>query len=473
MWLCLYFPHLPLEVIQRATSVSTQPLAISSDRGAHASIISLNRAARAASLQIGMRVSAASALVADLQIHPRDGVAEDAALHNLAAWASQFTSLVSLAPHALLLEIAGSLSLFGGYASLRNTIARGVQKLGFRARIAGAPTAQAALMLARVRAPDIVRRQDLTSALSALPLRHLDLAPSLIATCASLDVHTVGELLRLPRAGLTRRFGRELIDYLDRALGRVPDPRLAYSLPACFNAKLTFPAPVSQTEALLFGIQRLLGLLQGFLRARDCGAQELNLRLIHHAPPATDIAIKLLAPQRAPQHLLTVIRERLERTALRDAVQELELSAQGLQPWQARAADLFDGHAPPDTFLFERLQARLGTQALQGVATVAQHRPEQAWRYCPPLEIDAAAPTARGERPLWLLPQPQALPCTHDKPQWHGELELQQGPERIEGGWWQEDCARDYFIARSPNGTRAWIFQERRNGAWFLHGIFS
>ena len=50
---------------------------------------------------------------------------------------------------------------------------------------------------------------------------------------------------------------------------------------------------------------------------------------------------------------------------------------------------------------------------------------------------------------------------------------LEQGPERIESGWWDgKGVARDYYIARAQ-GYRWWVFQERHTKNWYLHGVFA
>ena len=83
-------------------------------------------------------------------------------------------------------------------------------------------------------------------------------------------------------------------------------------------------------------------------------------------------------------------------------------------------------------------------------------------------------------RPLWLLAEPQPLDGG-DQPRYEGVLELEEGPECIESGWWDgKDIARDYYIARNAAGLRLWVFRERRRrgdaagctGRWFLHGVF-
>lgn len=473
-WLCLYFSHLPLEVYAGAGGPTQHPLVIVSEAGPRAEVVDLNRAARTHGLYIGMSVTAASAVVPDLQICEGDHLAEAAALRGLAAWAYQFTSWVSLASSAVLLEVGGSERLFAGRALLIRRIDQGVRALGFRPRLAFAPNAQAATMLARAQGASVEDATQLASALSTLRLANLDLPPATLQACAQLGLRTVGELLRLPRDGLSRRFGTVLLDYFDRARGRIVDPRAQFALPAEFNATLPFPADVRQTDALLFGVQRLLKMLQGFLRAHDAGAQTLNLRLLHAAPPHTDIALHLLAPQRAPQHLLTVMRERIERTALRAPVTALELRAGDLQPWTARAEDLFAHKKNADSHLFERLQARLGSARLQGLTTAETHSPECAWHYRALSErAQSSARDISSPRPLWLLPVPQSLAVSAGTPQWYGTLTLRQGPERIESGWWQQDRTRDYFIAETSDGAQLWIFRERRSRAWFLHGFFA
>lgn len=473
-WLCLYFPHLPLEVYAGVVASTQHPLVIASETGPRAEVVDLNRAARVHGLHIGMSIAAASAVVPSLQIRVRDSAAEATALRGLAAWAYQFTSWISLAPSALLLEIGGSERLFAGRAGLIRRIDQGVRALGFRPRLAFAPNAQAATMLARAQGASAEDATQLASALSTLRLADLDLPATTLQACAQLGLRTVGEWLRLPRDGLSRRFGSALLDYFDRARGRVADPRAQFALPAEFNATLPFPADVMQTDALLFGVQRLLKMLQGFLRARDAGAQTLNLRLLHATPPHTDMALHLLAPQRAPQHLLSIMRERLERTALRAPVTALALHASDLQPWVARADDLFTHKKNADSHLFERLQARLGPAHIQGLTTAAAHSPECAWHYRALSEgAQSPARDISSPRPLWLLPVPQALAASAGTPQWRGALTLRQGPERIESGWWQQDQTRDYFIAEASDGARLWIFRERRSRAWFLHGFFA
>ena len=114
--------------------------------------------------------------------------------------------------------------------------------------------------------------------------------------------------------------------------------------------------------------------------------------------------------------------------------------------------------------LQERLQARLGPDAVYGLTTQPEHRPELAWRRVTPGDWDAREFRQPGPRPLWLLQPPRPLP--------ESELVLLCGPERIESGWWDGDEAkRDYFIAQGGNAALLWVYREA--GEWFLHGLFA
>jgi protein ImuB len=136
--------------------------------------------------------------------------------------------------------------------------------------------------------------------------------------------------------------------------------------------------------------------------------------------------------------------------------------------------------------LIERLRARLGAEAVHGLCLVPEHRPERNGDIHLFSETGEATlfVTRKGLRPLvrkcphfsrpvWLLAEPQPL-AGDERPHCEGPLEIEEGPERIESGWWDgRDVRRDYYVARTPAGARLWIFRERRaQGGWFLHGVF-
>lgn len=480
LWLCIDLPELALEVFTRVQD-SAAPFVVIEGLGREQRVLCANAAALRSGLVVGMPLGGALSLLHTLQVRPRDCAAEHAALTALAAWAGQFTSMVSLVPpQALLLEVQGSLNLFGGLAPLWQRVAQGVAELGYRAQLALAPTPLAATWLARAgEVACITDARELQRALAPLLLSVLDVSEAQRAFFQSLGLRTLGECLRLPRAGVTRRVGKDWLLCCDRALGKVADPRSGYVAPARFMRRVQFPAPVDNIEALLFPLQRLLQELQGALRARNAVVQGLSLQL-HHAQSVSEMSLTLVSPARDAAHLLMLFRERFERFALPAPVEDLTLRTARVQACVERNLDLFSGSTTPQeqsAKLLERLQARLGATAIKGVMHVAEHRPEYAWQAVAPLLKSAEQTTAvnAARRPLWLLPQPQPLEVHDGRLYFDGILHLQRDRERVHSGWWDEhEVTRDYFIATNAAGTQLWVFRELQDGGrWMMHGVFA
>lgn len=466
LWLAIHLPHLALELF----GPTSQPFVVFEASGNRSSVHARNRAAAAAGIRRDMTLSTARALCAELAAHPRDPTAEQAALEQLAAWAGQYTSQISLQADGLLLEIGGSLALFGGLNALQKQISHGLDGLGYHPRLGIAPTPLGAWLLARAGdATPAIDRAELTRRLHPLPIALLEVKEQTRQALHGLGLATLGDCLRLPRAGLARRLTPDLLIYLDRAFGLLPDPRPNYTPPTRFAARLALPAEVEHIEALLFPLRRLLLELTGLLRARSAGVQELHLQLEHHLRPDSRITLGLLQPTRDSQHLLALLRERLERFELPAPVQAIALHAERFPALDEPHHELFAADQPTGNdraALTERLRARLGEDAVCGLTIAADHRPEHGWQTLPPAQGNTAQHSvAPATRPVWLLPaaQPQSLLG----------LRLLRGPERIESGWWDgSDVARDYFIALTPQGQQLWVYRDSRNNQWWMQGMF-
>jgi len=472
-WLCIRAAQLPLEIFTRSGN-KEQPLAVS-DEGRRASVLLCNEVAQIRGICPGMPVAAARALACDLIIQPRDHKAEQAALHSLAAWAYQFSSQVSLYPPcALLLEVQGSLTLFGGRVALLKKLRTGLAELGYQVQFAGAPTPLAALSLVRCQREQMVEEQhQLAAALAPLPISVLDWEQTLLDRMDGMGVRRLGDVLRLPRDGLARRLGQHSLLYLDRMLGRQPDPQTLYRPPTQFKHSLQLPSEVEHAQLLLFALQRLVLELCGWLQGLGAGVQTFDIALWHRQGRQTSLCIGIHKESRDAEQFTILLRERLQRLVLQEPVIAVELCAEQIVKLEAQSLDLFgktDVRGEVD--LLDRLRARLGDQAVKGVSAVAEHRPEYAWCYSEPGH--SQKDSSGRQRPLWLLPVPRQLKTRSGRPQLQGELKLQPGCERIESGWWDEqDVARDYFVATNSFGSCYWIYRELSGERhWYLQGVF-
>jgi len=476
LWLAAYLPGLPLEVLARGAPEEGW-IAVVEGRGPRRRVLACGDPVRARGVHPGMTVAAAGALMPTLRPLDRDPRAEAMALDGLAGWAGQFTSWVSQVPGlGLLLEVGGSLGLFGDPGEVQAQVRRGLSDLGYRAALAVAPTPLGAWWLARGgEGEPVLDRQALAQRLARLPLAVTGLPAEQQSTLAGVGVRSIGDLLRLPRPGLACRLGAEVVELVDRALGRLPDPRDRYVPPPVFVARLALPAGVVEVEAVLFPLRRLILELTGYLQALGGGVERVLVGLDHPRSPPTRVTVRLAGPSRDERHLQLLLRERLQRVALPAPVEAVSLKAGRIARLDAVSRDLFEGQGSPGERwepLVDRLRARLGQEAVYGLALVPDHRPERAW--CPAPAGVTSSPPCSGHRPLWLIDPPTALQAQGDRPCWGGLLTLAEGPERIEGGWWDgADVSRDYYVAQNPAGERCWVFRDLRPPrGWFLHGVF-
>lgn len=478
LWLCLHLPLLPLEA-QAVGAGSGEPFAIVAEEGRHTRVVTANARASARGICAGMPVNSARALVPELVLKPRQPALEAAALSRLARWAGRFTPTVSISPEgALLLEVRGSLRLFNGLEALRATLVRELETLGHAPRVACAPTARAALWLARAGSGQaVVTRTELRQSLASLTVSDLNWPARTVRMLQRMGVVTVADCLRLPREGFARRLGPARLRELDQALGRSPEPQRLYLPPASCVARLELPAETTDALLLLEGFQPLLQELEQALRSRQASVRRVWCRLVHPDDAETRLCLAVREPANRTGHLAGLLRLRLETLTLTAPVISLVLQAD-LEPGQAPVGtDLLGQNLRPHDGvqgLLERLRARLGRQAVQGLALRAEHRPEHAWRpVADPLSGTREPAIAVRSRPVWLLPAPERLGLLAGQPGWRGMLRLEQGPERIESGWWDGgDVRRDYYLASNPRGAMLWVYQDLRSRGWYLHGIF-
>lgn len=494
LWFCVWLPNLPLEACIVSGTRTGQapetgvPTAVVEERHGIHRVLLADTVAYSAGVMAGQSANAALALVPGLRLEERSPLREQQVLERLAARLERFSSFVSIAgPDVLLLEIAGSLRLFGGLRALRAAISGELRQLGFSASSAIAPTPLAATWLARAGQRVCIRDTgNLATALRRLPLTCLEWPAGLCESLKGMGVTRVGECLRLPREGFARRFGAERLLDLDRALGRLPDPRNAWRAPERFCADYEMTEEQSDRELLLNICRDLLLSHERFLLARQLGTQRLCFSFFHLRGVATELRLGCARAERSAERWFELLDIRFEKLVLPEAVIAVRLRsgmAEALATESAHLA-LHEAHGARTarfsvTQLAEKLIARIGDQSVHALAMVAEHRPQYAWRTRSLMadwsssSLCAIPPIVR--RPLWMLPEPAPLSADGAYPLHQGcRLRLLDGPERLETGWWDEDgISRDYYTAVNPAGMHLWVFRNRaRSSPWYLHGYF-
>ena len=481
LWLCLRFHRLALEIFLPATRDTPETALAIVERHR---ICAANACALALGVRAGMSAGSALALSDALKLRERETALEAAALDELAEWACSFSSHVSVShPDRLLIEIGASLRLFGGTASLLQSIDNGLRARGHDARQGLGPTPLSAELLARALPSSPTAPPPWASAhdpeafrqnLHALPVEALDAPDKQQLTMQRMGLTRIGDVLALPGAALGRRFGKDFITYLSRLCGEHPDPRPLYRPREQFLGRMQFLEPLADASMLLFPMQRLLGDMGRFLDRRQRYCQRLEWRLgMREGAQTLPVACSL--QQNRMDALLGLTRLALDGFRLRAPVESLELACSESAELKGEEGHLFgsihDADPQTERLLLDRLRLRLGDERVHGLYLRDSHLPEQAWS-------SVQEPSAPGlqatppQRPCWLLEAPLPLDEKNGLPAWNGSIALLSGPERIDTAWWSAPQRRDYFVGQHEDGALIWIFRERTSGRWFAQGVF-
>tara|TARA_R110000823_G_scaffold144958_9_gene275139 strand:+ start:4131 stop:5552 length:1422 start_codon:yes stop_codon:yes gene_type:complete len=471
LWLCLRFEQLPLECLERRED---QPVVVLDAQR----VLRANDAAAALGIRQDMRAATVRTLAGDeaMQLLERDTAAEARCLRQLSCWAYSITPrLHTWRSDCLLLEIGGCLNLFRGLDRLLAEVQSGVGSRSHRVRYGLAATPKAAWLLSFAKETIAMEHQhSLQSRLAALPLALLDDFTDSVNSLRRAGLQTLGDVLALPPAALGRRCGRAFTHFLQQVLGQREDLQASYQPPATFSDEYWFGYELKASEELLPAVQRLLQSFCLFLRNTQLRSSEITWRLIGMDHTLRDVCVRSASSHSDWQNWYQLSRIRFEQLQLAGGVEGLALECGELRPGELENIDLFSpcSQREPLASLLDRLQNRLGLQAVEQIACRDEHLPELA--VCvsgSQANVPAAPPAA--QRPFWLLPEPQLLRQNSGRLYWQGVLELLYGPERIEDNWWRKAVSRDYYIATGDSGQHYWVFCDRLNRQWYIHGIFA
>lgn len=482
----MYLPLLPLEALRPSWCEPGEYALIDDDR-----VLTASREAAIAGVRSGMRRGGVAAVAPSTVMLDRAPLTEDVAIDAISLALLQFTPEVAHASDmCMLMDVTASLRLFGGYLALCRRVKTVVQTLGFTLIMASAPTAAGAWVLARAarfRRQRTRRRTiqpgTLTKALDRIDCALLPSAAIHREWLQNIGCDTLGQLRALPRAGLQRRTNTALLEELDKAYGALPELFEWIVPPATFQAKLELLERIEHADALLFGANRLILQLVGWLVALHRAVTRIVLSLEHErgrsAIAPTTIEVALAEPTWREEHLIRLLKERLARIELVAPVIALRLEATQFTDMLPATETLFPepGGSPSDfTRLLELLTARLGKENVLSLARKAEHRPEDANYWVPATDKRAKEDPLQeiAPRPFWLLDNPIELVMRNDRPFYGSPLKIIDGPERIEAGWWDNRLeARDYYVAQGNDATCYWLFVDRsQNPRWYLHGLF-
>lgn len=437
-----------------------------------------------------------------LQVRPADAGRDAAALARLCLWATRYAP--ATAPYGapegadgFFLDVTGAAHLHGGEAGLVADLRARLAGFGLRPRLALADGPGSAWALGRHGADGTILPPGAEgAALADLPVAALRLDPGTRRQLRRLGLVRIGQLAALDPAPLARRFGRALVQRLEEALGRRPEPLAPVRPVPVHAATRHFLDPVTRQATVVAVAEGLMRALEPALVAGNVGARRLAL-VLHRVDGAVfTLDLALAAPTREAAHLGRLLRLRLERP---DSTIEAGFGFETIRLEALRVGPMADvqgdlGRVGTGTTrsgrLADALHQRLGRR-LGCFAAVESHLPERAVRL--------RAASAPGDWPVRDLPPRPLLRFSEPEPahdvlalvpdgppqrfRWRTRLhrvEHAQGPERIAPEWWRDPDAgpRDYYVVEDEAGRRLWLYREglyREAAAirWFVHGLFA
>jgi protein ImuB len=488
---CVDLPALPLQLLlRRQAEWRGVPVAVVDRMAPQGRVLFCNAKARAAGIEPGWRHAAALGFCPGLRAAEVPASEIDAAVEEICV------SLRALTPHvepakdtlgAFWLDARGLGRLYPSLAVWAEQVRARLLEKTLHASVAVGfsrfcTCAVARRLVGRRIAVFDSPEQELAAALR-VELSRLGLGQELCAALGALAVHTLGDLAKLPAAGLRKRFGPEVHRLHRQASGALASPVQPRAPEDPLVAVLHLDRAEDDRERLIFILKPLLDSLLLKLQKRGQALAELTLKLTLHRAEMQQEQLRPAAPSLDAVQLLGLMKLRLESLTLRAGVIDLELLATPA-PATSEQLQLFAQKPKRDLAAaaraFARLRASFGDDAVVKAQLRQAHLPEASFSWEPLHELTPAQPRKVAERPLVRVfhSKPVRLPVrpSREPDGWlilgieHGPVERLWGPFRVSGGWWKREVERDYWFAQLQNGKLLWVFHDARRRCWFLHG---
>lgn len=247
--------------------------------------------------------------------------------------------------------------------------------------------------------------------------------------------------------------------------------------------------PVSLLPFLLHCLEGCLHRLMARLQGRGEFAQKLIIQLFcEYSGRAHVIELQPASPNRNLELFIKLLGNKLSEVNLENPIKQIEVEVIPC-PERIQQLSFFEPRVSDQEKLSQLVsvlnQASLTTGFLRPKDEIL---PEESWsvtsefeEYKPvedDVEIEGQSfqirpaysfSLAQAPRPSRLLKKPKRL-STQELDRF--QFLSHQPIERLEDSWWENSRGRDYFFALAPQGQFVWLFYDRIETQYYLHGYF-
>jgi protein ImuB len=313
----------------------------------------------------------------------------------------------------------------------------------------------------------------------------------LAALLQGLGIETCGALAALDAEAIEVRLGVDGVRFWLRA--RADSERWLFRVPlrALPSASIEWVEyGLKDPERLLFVINSLAGTVCTSLVERGERAREMSLVFLLGNRTQRTHSIRSSRPSSEQKRWMRLVREALDTLTLPDAVMGVTLRVDSVTGNHGAQGDLFDRGFASAPMVEDAIIQLTDDQGDVVVAPDNSEHPLVEYRTTWKNRGAQSRPSSRTPKAsppaltLQLLPSPKVVTVSteprrdHDVPvryldgnEWHDIVEV-AGPDRVSGGQWQTQYAREYFRCVREDGMMVWLFHgsQQQTTDWFLHG---
>jgi protein ImuB len=490
MHAAIWLPRFQLQAVLRASSSRAALIALVDETAAGAKdnerVLHASEAAEQRGVHAGMTTSQAQARCAALVFLHRDAAQEGRAqsdlLHCASLWTPDYESTL---PGCCVLDLNHHRAVLGREQISGMKMHEHLHAQSLNARIGFAANADLAMLAAQAAQPVLVLSDAKaeSSFLHRLPVSTLRPSAEKLQVLTLWGVRTLGELIKLPRADVTARLGREGMMLWDIASGGRERLLKLVRTPLGFREEMELEHSIECLDPLMFILR---GMLQGLCsRLADVWLVAASMMLTLRFDDQTEHqrALHVAEPTRDLELLFRVLQTHLDGLSAAAPMKFVALEIHPTRP-AGNQGQLFE-RALRDPNRFAETLTQI--EALLGVGRVG--------RACllPSRRTDAFTVVGFNDRttvaPL-IAHNPAALPLRRLRPtpsvrvtvvdgkpgsfqqgREQHVITRAEGPWLLSGDWWDATTRWDKEVWTVQTDDGALYQLARQNDAWVLEGL--
>ena len=440
-------------------------------------------------IQKGMSLVDARILLPGVQVIDSQAGRAPKLLKALAQWCIRYTPVVAVdGEDGLLLDITGCAYLWGGERMYFKEIILRLRGSGYNVRGAIADTVGAAWAIARYgKISPLIEPGEQKVAIYDLPPVALRLPPDTLEQLYNFGMLRIEQFAELPKKALYRRFKKELVHQLEKALGSREELLLPVELPVPYHERLACIEPIQTAIGIEIGLQRLLDQLCKRLEKEGKGLRSAIFRCHRVDNQVQQLEIGTTSPSHKASHLFGLFKEKISSIEPALGIELFTLDAPTVEPAKAVQELLWGGPAGLEDIQIaewmDRVLEKLGPGTVQRYLPAEHYWPERsparglshrvAGGPSPPRSSDMAVPPDRSRRPYPRL-SAHAFPAS-EQAAYHRSCRRARADRAgvVDRG----RRHRDYYVVEDETGPRYWLFRSGHytgdhSNQWFLHGFF-